>query len=80
MIIECDTCVVRNISCGDCVITAILGSTAGEVEFDAVEQRAIGALAGVGLLPPLRLVPALSGLSHVIDSTISVDTVRNRVG
>jgi hypothetical protein len=60
MIIDCDTCVMRDISCGDCVVTAILSAGRGGVELDSSECDALGALAGGGLLPPLRLVPALT--------------------
>lgn len=56
MIVDCDRCEVRGDACGECVITALLGSTPGGVRFDDTEQRAIDALAGVGLVPRLRLV------------------------
>lgn len=56
MIVDCDRCAVRGDACGDCVITALLGSPPGGVRFDATEQRAIDALAGAGLVPRLRLV------------------------
>lgn len=58
MLIDCDTCAVRDVSCGDCVMTVLLGPRSGSVELDSAEQRALGMLAGGGLLPPLRLVPA----------------------
>jgi hypothetical protein len=56
MLIDCDTCAVRDIACGDCVMTVLLGPRDGSVELDSAEQDALGALAGGGLLPPLRLV------------------------
>ena len=56
MIVDCDRCEVRGDACGDCVITVLLGSTPGSVRFDDAEQRALDALAGVGLVPRLRLV------------------------
>jgi hypothetical protein len=56
MLIDCDTCAVRNLHCGDCVVTVLLGNSDGQVELDSAEQDAIGALASGGLLPPLRLV------------------------
>ena len=58
MLIDCDSCAVRDLACGDCVVTVLLGPRAGIVELDSAEQVALGALAGGGLLPPLRLVPA----------------------
>ncbi len=58
MIIDCDTCVMRDLACGDCVVTVLLGPpgalTAG---FDDEERAALDVLAGSGLVPPLRLVP-----------------------
>jgi hypothetical protein len=57
MLIDCDTCAVRDLACGDCVVTALLNAPSGAVELDSAEELALGALAGGGLLPPLRLVP-----------------------
>lgn len=65
MRIDCDTCVARDIACGECVVAVLLRSPAqpgterafDPVELDADEQAAIGTLAYVGLVPPLRLVP-----------------------
>ena len=60
MIIDCDSCEVRGLACGDCVVTALLGSAPGEVDIDEGERAALDALAGSGLVPPLRLVLPLS--------------------
>jgi hypothetical protein len=61
MLIDCDTCVARDVACGDCVMTVLLGQTAAApVELDDEEQAAIGSLAQVGLVKPLRLVPGVS--------------------
>ncbi len=61
MLIDCDTCVARDIACSDCVVAVLLHSPAvrqsGPMDLDAAEQAAIGSLAGAGLVPPLRLVP-----------------------
>ncbi len=57
MLIDCDSCAARDISCGDCVVAVLLGPRQGSVELDSAEQDALGALASGGLLPPLRLVP-----------------------
>lgn len=55
--VDCGTCSVRGKACGDCVITVLLGPPArGSVELEGDEQQALRALAGSGLLPPLRLV------------------------
>ena len=65
MMIDCDTCVVRDLACGDCVVTVLLGSAPPAQEDDAAlpgidldgrERAAIAVLAGAGLVPPLRLV------------------------
>lgn len=54
MIIDCDSCEVRGLACDDCVVSALLGGPPGEL--DDGERAAIAALAGSGLVPPLRLV------------------------
>ncbi len=66
MLIDCETCVVRDVSCADCVVTVLLASAPVEthveprLELDRAEQAAIAVLAGSGLVPPLRLVPPVS--------------------
>ncbi len=55
MLIDCDTCEVRGLACGDCVVSVLLGPPPG-LELDAAERAAIDVLADVGLVPPLRLV------------------------
>ena len=62
MIIDCDSCEVRNIACDDCVVTALLGGPPGEI--DDGEAAALRALAGSGLVPPLRLVVPVEVLRH----------------
>jgi hypothetical protein len=59
MIIDCDSCAVRGPACSDCVVSVLLGtpSATSEVELDGAERAAIAVLAGVGLVPPLRLLP-----------------------
>ena len=59
MIIDCDSCAVRGLECGDCVVTVLL---LGPAELDRREQAAIAVLAEAGMLPPLRLVP--NGAEH----------------
>jgi len=58
VLIDCDSCAVRGLACGDCVVTVLLGVSPAGVELDAAEQAAISVLADQGLVPPLRLVPA----------------------
>lgn len=57
MLIDCDTCRMRDIACGDCVISLLLGAPEDSQDLDPVEAAALGALAAGGLTPPLRLVP-----------------------
>jgi hypothetical protein len=56
--IDCDTCVVRGLACGDCVVTVLLGPPP-ELTFDDDACRALDVLAAGGLVPPLRLVQAV---------------------
>src|SRR5512132_1547838 len=54
--VDCDTCVARGIACSDCVVSVLLGASGGVVDLDRDEQAALKALAGSGLVPPLRLI------------------------
>ena len=56
MLIDCDSCEVRGLACGDCVVTVLLGAPPEGVVLDDEERRALEVLAGSGLVPPLRLV------------------------
>ncbi|MGN6781810.1 MAG: hypothetical protein ACTHJH_09940 [Marmoricola sp.] len=58
--IDCDTCLVRDLACHDCVVTVLLGPPPAR-GFDDDERRALEALAGGGLVPPLRMVTPLDG-------------------
>lgn len=59
LIIDCDSCCMRDISCGDCVISFLIGQPEerSTVMLGESEAQAMAALADVGLVPPLRLVP-----------------------
>ena len=57
MLIDCDGCAMRDLACGDCVVTVLLGAPPGAVEMDESEARAPDVLADSGLVPRLRLVP-----------------------
>lgn len=64
MIVDCDGCAVRGAACSDCVVTVLLGMPGTRQDdvppdLDASERAALGVLAGSGLVPPLRLVPAV---------------------
>jgi hypothetical protein len=65
--IDCDTCAVRGLACGDCVVTVLLGPPP-EMGFDDDEARALDVLAGSGLVPPLRMVSASTGLDTGAES------------
>jgi hypothetical protein len=54
--IDCDTCAVRDVQCGDCVMTVLLGGR-GVYDVDPGEAQALDVLADQGLVPRLRLVP-----------------------
>ena len=63
MLIDCDACAVRDLACGECVVTVLLqtATTAPAappaLEVDDGERRALAVLADSGLVPRLRLVP-----------------------
>ncbi|MSV88030.1 MAG: hypothetical protein F2519_00425 [Actinobacteria bacterium] len=57
MKINCDTCVMKNLACGECVISVLLEITSeGALVQDISENQvqAISVLAENGLVPPLR--------------------------
>ena len=60
VLVDCDTCLVRGLSCHDCVVTVLLGPPP-ELSFDHDEQQALAVLADSGLVPPLRMVTPLAG-------------------
>jgi hypothetical protein len=53
MLIDCQTCVMRDLACGDCVVTMLLGPTPQSLE---AHQSALTVLAEAGLVAPLRLI------------------------
>ena len=55
--VDCDSCSARGPACTDCVVTVLLGLPGPRVDLNDDEQQALSALAGSGLVPPLRLVP-----------------------
>lgn len=60
MLIDCETCSVRDIACGDCVVGVLLGTPPVGGTLDADERTAISVLAASGLVPPLRFTAAPS--------------------
>lgn len=61
VVVDCDRCVVRGPSaCGDCVVTVLLGAPPAGVRIDPEEKQALDVLADAGVVPPLRLVTAVT--------------------
>ena len=55
MIIDCDTCTMRDLACSDCVVSVLLTiSDRPSNEITSAEVKAISALSQKGLVPPLR--------------------------
>lgn len=54
--VDCGSCRVRGAACSDCVISVLLGPVGDEVQLGSDEVGALAALAGGGLMPPLRLI------------------------
>jgi hypothetical protein len=65
VLIDCDACVMKGPGCQDCVVTVVLGFAAERsrsLRIDDDELAALDALADSGLVPPLRLVHAVSSV------------------
>ena len=59
MLIDCDTCLAKDIACDDCVVSVIFqeGLLGDEpLELDVEEAEALSALADAGPVPQLRLI------------------------
>lgn len=55
MLIDCDTCAVRDTdACGDCIVTFLVERPEGAVIFDVEEERALRSLQQAGLAPKSR--------------------------
>ena len=57
MLIDCGECAAPKSACADCVVTAILGPQE-PLELQPAEMAVLHTLANVGLVRPLRLLPA----------------------
>jgi hypothetical protein len=55
MLIDCERCVMRDIACSDCVVTALLRMPGPKCEIGEAEGRALRVLADARLVSPLRL-------------------------
>ena len=55
MIIDCDTCIMRDLACSDCVVSVLLTiSERATAEITPAEVQAISTLSDKGFVPPLR--------------------------
>lgn len=53
MLIDCSSCIMRDIACSDCVVTALLGPMPDSLES---HKDVLDVLATAGLVAPLRLI------------------------
>jgi len=72
MIIDCDTCEVRDKQCGDCIVSFLtipvrseptVARSMHDVVMDSDQAAAVDALVAGGLVPPLRLVSSTESRS-----------------
>jgi len=61
MLIDCSSCIMRDIACSDCVVTALLGPMPDSLES---HKDVLNVLATAGLVAPLRLVRGDSNQDH----------------
>ncbi len=54
MIIDCDSCIAREIACKDCVVSVLIGPPEPTSAIDPESARVIDLLASRGMVPPLR--------------------------
>ena len=54
MIIDCDSCIARDIACQDCVVSVLIGPPEPSSALDPESARVIDLLASRGMVPPLR--------------------------
>lgn len=53
MLIDCSSCIMRDIACSDCVVTALLGPMPESLDS---HKDVLDVLATAGLVAPLRLI------------------------
>jgi len=53
MLVDCQSCVMRDLACGDCVVSLLIGPIGGSIE---EHKDSFEVLANAGLVPPLRLL------------------------
>ena len=68
MLIDCDSCLAKDIACDDCVVSVLFDRgllEGGPLDLDNDEVDALSTLAEAGLVPQLRLIPISSGPTTV---------------
>ncbi len=53
MLIDCNSCVMKDIACSDCVVTMLLGPVPDSIDD---HKDALTVLAKAGIVAPLRLI------------------------
>ena len=66
MKLDCDSCVMREIACGDCVVTLLMSLPTADCVIDEAETAALDVLAAGGLVPALRLVAPLQHVAEPV--------------
>jgi hypothetical protein len=61
MLIDCSSCIMRDIACSDCVVTALLGPMPESLD---PHKDVLDVLATAGLVAPLRLTKGDSTLDQ----------------
>lgn len=56
VIIDCTSCPVRELHCGDCMVTAFLEPPTAELPLDAAERAAVTLFVASGLVAPEEAV------------------------
>jgi len=62
VVIDCDSCVLQGVGCGDCVVSVLLDAPENLL---GDERAALEVLADAGLAPRLRLIPVRRGGSNL---------------
>ena len=62
VVIDCGTCVLRDVGCGDCVVSVLLDAPENLL---GDERAALEVLADAGMAPRLRLIPIRRGGSNL---------------
>ena len=52
VIIDCTSCPVRELHCGDCMVTALLAPATADLPLDAAERAAVTLFVASGLVTP----------------------------